>query len=129
MRRTAIACSVGISSASVPAPCSRSTSSQSKPAREQASAATGEPRLRNAPTSDSPAARRSLVVEALELVALTLVVAPPLAHLGFLRDLRGRDVPPHVRAGEVAVWLRLAHDHARPRLAARRFEGAADRKS
>src|SRR4051812_36576853 len=49
------------SSDSSPPPCSRSTSSQSKPARPSDSAASGEPSVRKVPNSVSPAARRAFI--------------------------------------------------------------------
>ena len=113
-QRPAIACSAGISSASVPAPCSRSTSSQSNPARAQTSAETAEPRLRNVPTSVSPAARRSLVVGSAG-ARRGRARTPPrrVLHLRLRRDLGRRDVPPHAGVRQVAVRLGLADDHAR----------------
>src|SRR4051812_23662655 len=53
--RSPIAWSWPISSDSVPAPCSRSTISQSKPARARSSAWIAEPPLTNDPNSVSPA--------------------------------------------------------------------------
>src|SRR4051812_10540805 len=49
------------SSDSSPPPCSRATSSQSKPARPSVSAASGEPSVKNVPNSVSPAARRAFI--------------------------------------------------------------------
>src|SRR3954453_9698328 len=49
------------SSDSSPPPCSRSTCSQSKPARPSVSAASGEPSVKNVPNSVSPAARRAFI--------------------------------------------------------------------
>src|SRR5918996_1748263 len=127
VQRRPIAWSVGTSSPSVPAPCSRSTSNQSNPERAQISAASGDPRLRNVPTSVSPASRRALVVEALDLRPLTLVLTAGPLRLGLVRHLGRSDVPPDVGSGEIAVRLGLADDHARARLPARRLERPAQR--
>jgi hypothetical protein len=56
--RSPMAWSWAISSDSVPAPCSRSTISQSKPARARSSAWIAEPPLTNDPKSVSPARMR-----------------------------------------------------------------------
>src|SRR5439155_23002407 len=98
-------------------PCSRSKSSQSKPAPAQISAATAEPVFRKHPTRSSPARNRSRnvtrgsVVEALEGVAVALVLCAALLHFGQPRDLGGRDVPPDSRVREIPVRVALAVDH------------------
>src|SRR5205085_1357591 len=79
---------IGTRLASVPAPCSRSTISQSKPARAHSSAAAGESRLRKAPRRMSPRRTRCRKL----IVSVVIVrIMPPVAHpLWPLFDLRLR---------------------------------------
>src|ERR1700691_1885852 len=76
------------SASSPPAPCSRSTSNQSKPLNAQTSATSGEPRLRNVPMCTSP----------LRMTCLNdVTTAPRTFDASFEQNMSCVSLPPRMR--------------------------------